>query len=63
MTEFRITREAWEARGQPDSFTYVGDLAYDLPMYLAGDHLSTGPNQVPVVPTEICDQEKVCLRA
>lgn len=63
MTEFRITREAWGARGQPDAFTYVGDLAYDLPMYLADDHLSTGPNQVPVVPTEICEQEKVRLRA
>lgn len=43
LTEFRITREQWAAKAREDAFKYVGDVGYELPINLLGDHLSTSP--------------------
>jgi hypothetical protein len=63
LTEFRITRAAWEARGCADSFTYVGDVAYEIAINLSGDHLSTGPSRVAAIPGVTPELEEVRLRA
>ena len=43
LTEYMMTREQWLAKDRENGFKYVGDVGYELPINLLGDHVSTAP--------------------
>lgn len=63
LTEFRITRESWQGRGCGDAFTFVGDVGYELPINLLGDHISTSPSKPEIVPSVVAELAETRLRA